>query len=1112
MEAGRIDRSQIGDHNVQISYQIGAGTFADRPGAPPLISISGDIDSPYRGLRAFEEVDAPFFFGRDQDSEHVLRLLAWRLESPSLLMVSGASGAGKSSLIRAGVLPRLRAQGLTGLPSARTWPCQLLTPSPQPMEELAVRVATLAGTDAATCRRSLAEDPAALSMMARQAALAHTATAPDHDRTAPPPRLLLVVDQFEQLFTRCRDEAQRQAFIAALHAAATRPAGAAGTAAAVVVLVVRSDFEARATDYPQLVDAVRERHLLAPMSELELRTAITEPARRAHAEVHTALVDTLMEKISPRTPDTAQDSKDARDPAARGAGLLPLLSHALDNAWRRRGDDTLLTLNDYTVTGGLETAVADSAQHAYDLLTPTQQTTARHVFLHLTATDENGTNTSAPTTRNDLLTATGPARAEHVPAVLEAFAGQRLLTLAPDSVEISHEALLTAWPLLRDTWLADTHTDHILRTRLRAATGQWQRNNRDPAYLYRGSLLQAAGETAARIADDPHHHPALTHTEAAFLHASTRARTRATRLRQSLIAALMALVVGLAAVTVFALRTSEEASRQRDVAVARQLVAQSAELRDSQPDISKLKALAAWRIHASDETRSALKEAAASPGIGFLTGHEGGGSLVAFSRNGTLATGDGNGIVRLWNIDTRKQIGAPLNTHGAVFSLAFNGDGTTLATGSFGDGSDGARLQLWNTRTHQQIGAPINAPGLITSMAFSSDGTILATGSSPNGVQLWDTQTRQQIGAPLNTHGEVSSVAFSNDGTTLASGSWDYSGTLESGVRLWDTRTHKQIGSFMKDPSGRVSSVAFSRDGTTLASGNTDFEGGDGVVRLWNTQTRKQIGAPLTGHHGSVFSVAFSSDGTTLASASGDGVGGSVGGSVLLWNTHTRQQMGAPLTSYDTFNSVAFSSDGTLASAGDGDADGHRVRLWNTHTHRQIGAPLTGLGEYPSLEFSNDGTTLASVSASGGIVRLWDAHTRQQIGAPMKDPSGRVSSVAFSNDGTTLASVSASGGIVRLWDTHTRQQIGAPMKDPSGRVSSVAFSSDGTILATGSGNALFTKGTVRLWDTRTHKQIGAPMKDPTASVSSVAFSSDGTILATGSGNALFTKGTVRLWD
>ncbi|MFE4061755.1 NACHT and WD repeat domain-containing protein [Streptomyces sp. NPDC059096] len=649
VEAGRIDRSQIGDHNVQISYQIGVGTFADRPGAPPLISVSGDIDSPYRGLRAFEEVDAPFFFGRDQDSEQVLRLLAGRLESPRLLMVSGASGAGKSSLIRAGVLPLLRAQGLTGLRSARTWPCQLLTPSPAPMEELALRVATLAGTDAATCRRSLAEDPAALSMMARQAALAHTAAAPDHDRTAPPPRLLLVVDQFEQLFTRCRDEAQRQAFIAALHAAATRPAGAAGTAAALVVLVIRSDFEARATDYPQLIDAVRERHLLTPMSELELRTAITEPARRAHAEVHTALVDTLMEKISPHTLDTAQDPTDARAPAARGAGLLPLLSHALDNAWRRRADDTLLTLNDYTLTGGLESAVADSAQHAYDLLTPTQQTTARHVFLHLTATDENGNDTAAPTTRNDLLTATGPARAEHVPAVLEAFAGQRLLTLAPDSVEISHEALLNAWPLLRDTWLADTHTDRILRTRLRAATGQWQRNNRDPAYLYRGSLLQAAGETAARIADDPHHHPALTHTEAAFLHASTRASTRATRLRQSFIAALMALVVGLAAVTVFALRAREEASRQRDVAVARQLMAQSGELRDSQPDLSKLKALAAWRIHHSDETRHALLEAAASPGIGPLTGHKGKVSSVAFSSDGTtLASGSYDGAVRLF--------------------------------------------------------------------------------------------------------------------------------------------------------------------------------------------------------------------------------------------------------------------------------------------------------------------------------------------------------------------------------------------------------------------------------------------------------------------------------
>ena len=400
-------------------------------------------------------------------------------------MVSGVSGAGKSSLLRAGVLPRIRAAGLAAAPGAASWPCLVFTPTRAPLDELALRVALLAGADAAAVRRGLDADPAGFALTARQAALAPPpgpagdpeGPAAERGQPAPQRRLLLVVDQFEQLFTQCADEGQRRAFITALHAAATAGHGPDQAPAALVVLGVRADFEARCADYPQLADAVQDRYLVTAMTERQLRMAITEPAKKAGSRVDDDLVEVLLAEVRTRQPGTF------------GAGVLPLLSHALDQAWRSAGPGTALTLADYERTGGIEGAVADSAQRAYDRLTPAQQAAARQVFTRLTATSSDGVDTADRATRAELTEGKSPAEAQDVEAVLEAFAAERLLTLAAGTVEISHEVLLTAWPLLRDTWLAETHADRIVRTRLHTTAAEWARHSRDPSYLYSGSLL-----------------------------------------------------------------------------------------------------------------------------------------------------------------------------------------------------------------------------------------------------------------------------------------------------------------------------------------------------------------------------------------------------------------------------------------------------------------------------------------------------------------------------------------------------------------------------------------------------------------------------------------------
>jgi len=267
-----------------------AATARDRgPADDALAAVTG---SPYRGLAAFGEQDAALFFGREAATAQVLERMSRQLGGVGLLVVSGASGAGKSSLLRAGVLPRIRADGLAAAPGAASWPCLAFTPTRAPLDELALRVAVLAGTDAAAVRRVLDTAPTWFALTARQAALARPpgpagngdGPAADGGQPAPPRRLLLVVDQFEELFTQCAEEGQRRAFITALHAAATGH-GSDQAPAALVVLGVRADFEARCADYPQLADAVQDRYLVRAMTERQLRMAITEPAKKAGSKV-----------------------------------------------------------------------------------------------------------------------------------------------------------------------------------------------------------------------------------------------------------------------------------------------------------------------------------------------------------------------------------------------------------------------------------------------------------------------------------------------------------------------------------------------------------------------------------------------------------------------------------------------------------------------------------------------------------------------------------------------------------------------------------------------------------------------------------------------------------
>ncbi|MFI6480881.1 AAA family ATPase [Nonomuraea sp. NPDC050663] len=1050
---------------------------------------------PYRGLAAFQPEDSGWFFGRRALTGRLLEQVAgMRAEGGGVRLVVGASGSGKSSLLRAGVVAALRDGAL---PGSANWPVVVTVPGARPVAELADRLAALTGGPAAEIAATLREDPGAAARYAARAGAG--------DR---PP--VLVVDQFEEVFTECADEAERRAFIAAVDAVATPPGGA------LVLLGLRADFYAAALRHPELVALAQSGQLaVGPMEEAELREAIVEPARRAGVEIEDALVELLLRQVAP-------SGGVATDDGAHEAGVLPLLSHALYTTWRQ-GQGRSMTVAAYHAVGGIEGAVAASADAVHDGLGARRRELARRLFLHLVHVAPDAADTRRRATVAELLDGCDGEEAAEMEEVLDRFVARRLITAGADTVEISHEALLRAWPLLR-SWVDADRAGLVVARRLAADAAAWARLHRDPDALYRGGRLVAAREWA----DD--YGGRLPADAREFLEASVRqSRRRTRRLHQvvATLATLLVLALVASGVAVRAQRAATDAERtatsQRDQALSRKAAADAGALRTGDPGLAAQLALAAYRLSPTADAEGGLLSAVAGMPATLLTGHEnavygaafqpGGGLLATASTDGTtrlwdvrlpqrsqglavlrghvgpalavafapggrvLATAGDDRTVRLWEVSDprapRTLAVLPGHTQGIRY-VSFSPDGRTLASA----GHDGVP-RLWDVsdplRARLAAELPVE-PGSMTTAALAPAADILVSAGPGGAARLWDVADprRPRPLADLDGHtATILAARFSPDGRTLATAGFDNT------VRLWDVgrpREPEPIGTLTGRTNG-VAALAFSPDGRRLASGGYDM-----TVRLWDLQRPASVPLTLTGHAETVLGAEFRPGGETLATTSRDG-------SVRLWDLR------APLIGGQdgTVFTVAVSPDGrTLVTGAD-----RTARLWSLVPGRP---PAPG----PVLAGHTDGIVRAvwrpdgEVLATAGLdftVRLWQAGAGGKDGplATIEAHTDNVYSAAFDPSGRILVTVGADRAL-RTWDVSDPRHP-RPLATVTGHgdtVLAVAFSPDGRALATGGADRA-----VRLWDVTDPRRpaVTTTLAGHRNAVNDVAFSPDGRRLA-----------------
>jgi len=1033
---------------------------------------------PYKGLDVFEEEDAELFFGR----EKLVRDLISCVKASQAVFVTGPSGSGKSSLVRAGLIHALKSGALKESHS-ENWLYVTMKPGRDPIAEIARVAARLANsTNAEDEILAKASNDATIFVRWCEIAL----------KDGRDKRVVLFVDQFEEVFTQIGREAERVAFLNLLTHAATLENGRV-----IILFSMRSDFISNCATYPQLNELLNSQFKqIGAMQPDELVNAIAQPALRVGLKIDPDLIAQIINEMQGEP------------------GVLPLMQFALKDLFDlQQAKDGLiaLTLKDYLERGGMRKALERHADDSFSKLSRNEQELARSIFSGLIEIGRGTQDTKRTALFDELVPAN--TNAAVVETIVRKLADARLVTTdeaaGKDTVTISHEKLIDSWPWLKK--LVNENRDVIaLQNEISADAKEWDEHRRDASYLYTGGRLVNVREKlgAKKLV--------LSGVANEFIQMGYKKQHKGQIARVSSIVAVVASVVigallfsyqstansnrlaeqsNLFANTQQAIASTsqanaKEAQKQAKISRVGELAMQSVSLRDEIFQISLL--LGVEAINASDEDIPSiqaqsvlLKNSLTNPRLEqFLNGNNESVVSVSFSPDGkTLASGTYDKDIILWDVKTRQPIDKLIGHTSIIRSIAFSPDGSILASGSQDN-----TIILWDMKTHQPLKKLNGHLKSLTSVAFSPDGKTLASGSEDNTTILWDVKTGKPI-QTLNRHTDVvRSVAFSPDGKTLASGGDD------GKIILLDVNTGETIGEIQveyTDPvfgvpvSSPVRSVAFSPDGETLASGDYNKN-----ITLWDVKTGQPI-QTLSRHSDMVISIAFSPDGKTLASGSADRT-------IILWDANTGEFRDQLKGHSLLINSLSFSPDGDTLASGSGDKT---IILWDMNLRRPLSRSLTNIAPILSIAFSPDGNTLASGGYDQTII-LWNVKKGQPIDdKPLIGHTNIIRSVAFSPDGKTLASGGYDQTII-LWDVEKREVVGQPLSGHSAPVTSVTFSPDGRTLASGSEDT-----TVMLWDVEKHPPIGQPLGSHATSVNSIAFSPDGRTLASGS-----SDGRIILWD
>jgi len=1080
--------------------------------------------APFRGLEPLDASDAAVFFGRDVEILRGLDALRGMRDSfdKKLLVILSASGTGKSSFLRAGLIPRLVRD------DRHFFPLTPIRPEREPLYgerglahalHSAQAALKLPAANLGDIKARLRQGPAALAELLRQLQDAASRRILALPEGAKPPTLVLAVDQAEELFNADAGSEARsflQLIGSVLRAGSQDDVSVIASVPTPLPLLVA--FTVRSDRYEPLQTAPELAGLqsvvfddLKPMQPTRFREVILGPAKRASAAgrklvIEPVLVDKLVEECH------------------EGADTLPLLGLTLSRLYRDYGGDGDLRLDEYKEMGGLANIVKTEAESilAADTATRERQLEAlRAAFIPWLATINP---------QNDQLMRRVVRRTELPPestALIDALAEKRLLlTDRRDGVtvvEVAHEALLRQWDVLA-TWLEAEREDLKDADVLERAVQAWKKSGRKHAWLMEGERLAIAEVLAAksgfskrlnecqefllasrrredakldeeerrrRAELDAAHELALEQQKRAEIDARARldAEANAGRLKNEqrrLIWALAGVVlIAVIAVGMFSrARLSEQQAKESSVrATAMRLATEAHAMlsggRMEGDERALLQIIAGHRLSPGAVDGELWNALLKKHVLLLLMRSEESISSVAISPDGTrIVVGTFDNSLRLWDAKSGQALGLPFEGHeDIVYSVAFSPDGHRIVSGSADK-----TLRLWDAETGRQIGKPLQGhEDSVFSVAFSPNGRDIVSGSRDNTLRLWNVNTGEPIGAPFQGHtSSVHSVAFSSEGRRIVSGSSDKT------VRQWDAMTGTPLGVPLRGHTDDVYSVGFSPDGSRIVSG-----GSDETLRLWDAQSGQPLGEPLKGHKNPISSVVFSPNGRRLVSGSWDMT-------LRLWDAQTGQPLGEPLTGHDNMvRGVAFSPDGCCIVSGGTDKS---LRLWAAETDQSIGIPLTGHKEQvSSVAFSSDGHRIVSGSWDGNI-RLWDAKSGQALGSPLLADKGGISAVAFGADNKHV--VSDEGRNIRLFNIQTGLSIWRSTEGHEGSVSSVAFSIDGHSIVSGSWDK-----TVRRWDANTGQALGKPLEGHKDIVSSVAFSPNGRRILSGSWD-----GTLRLWS